>query len=96
MKCLLVTCFVALAHGGPTCTDDAFPKDFNGKQVGGLTGNSKADDVASCRQACCDQGPSCEMYEFSEHPSRMPKCWMGKIGSGASWLSHVDVTNCIT
>jgi sialate O-acetylesterase len=66
---------------GQTCDDDAFPQDFTGKQFGGLTSFDGAKDTASCRQACCDQGPQCEMYEFSLHRPDTPSCRLGKIGT---------------
>merc|ERR1712232_981048 len=32
-------------------------------------------------QACCDAGDSCEIYQFSEHPSKLPNCWIGTARS---------------
>jgi hypothetical protein len=67
-----------------TCSNESFPIDLNGKQVDGLTAFKAANDLDACRQACCDAGPSCAVWEFSEHPSKSPsgkiKCWIGKMG----------------
>ena len=64
-----------------TCTNQSFPIDFNGKQMDGLYGVSKALDVDQCRQACCDVGPSCEVYQWSENPAEKPNCWIGRKGT---------------
>merc|ERR1712232_803148 len=59
--------------------------DYKGKQAMGLTeGPTSAKTVDACRQACCDKGSSCEIYQFSEHPSRSPNCWIGKSSSSVS------------
>merc|ERR1712050_235582 len=64
------------------CDDSTFPHDLTGYQAMGLSaGPSTATTVDACRQACCDAGSSCDIYQFSEHPSRSPDCWIGKSTS---------------
>jgi hypothetical protein len=65
-----------------TCDDTAFPYDLSGKQALGLTkGPTSATTIEACRQACCDAGASCDIYQFSHHPSMSPDCWIGKSSS---------------
>ena len=61
------------------CSDSDFPIDLSGLQYLGLKpGPASAVSVSACQQACCDQGPiECSIYQFSEHPSLPPKCWLG-------------------
>lgn len=67
-----------------SCSDSAFPRDLSGKQALGLqAGPAAATTVDTCRQACCDQGSDCEIYQFSETPSRPPNCWLGQASSYA-------------
>jgi len=67
-----------------SCSDSAFPRDLSGKQALGLqAGPTSATTVDTCRQACCDQGSDCEIYQFSESPSRPPNCWLGQASSYA-------------
>merc|ERR1712039_220363 len=76
-----VTLASALSQDG-TCDDSSFPHDLAGYQAMGLSaGPSNATTVDACRQACCDAGSSCDIYQFSEHPSRAPDCWIGKTKS---------------
>jgi hypothetical protein len=67
------------ADQGTTCSATDFPYDLNGGQVGGLSAVSAAKDLASCRQACCDKGSSCEVYQWSTDPATGPDCWVGKM-----------------
>lgn len=65
-----------------TCDASAFSVDLAGKQAMGLNAGPKsATSEDLCRQACCDAGDSCEIYQFSEHPSRAPDCWIGTARS---------------
>jgi len=77
------------ALGSETCDMSAFPVDLSGKQAMGLSaGPTSAATEEQCMQACCDAGDSCEIYQFSEHPSRNPKCWIGKSSSFGDDPSH--------
>jgi hypothetical protein len=68
--------------GSQTCDESAFPTDLTGKQAMGLTaGPESATSEELCRQACCDAGDSCGVYQFSEHPSKSPNCWIGTATS---------------
>jgi len=73
-----------------TCDDDAFPVDLAGKQYMGLSAASA--DIASaeeCRQACCDMGSACHIYQFSETPSQpTSKCWIGDANSFSTDPEH--------
>merc|ERR1719183_2631209 len=56
-----------------TCDDKAFPHDLSGKQAMGLhAGPTSATTLEACRQACCDEGTTCDIYQFSENPSIKP------------------------
>merc|ERR1712137_461319 len=73
-----VTLATTLSESGK-CDDSTFPHDLSGHQAMGLSaGPSNATNLAACQQACCDAGESCDIYQFSEHPSRAPDCWIGK------------------
>jgi len=37
--------------------------------------------LCSHLQACCDAGPSCKIWQFSQHPSQKPDCWIGAATS---------------
>merc|ERR1719201_647166 len=70
------------------CDESMFPVDLAGKQAKGLTAGPKsATSEDLCRQACCDAGDSCEIYQFSEHPSKGPDCW---IGTAHSFVDDLD------
>ena len=83
---LLAACVLAAVSAQGQCTNSSFEIDLDGKQIGGLTGVSSAKSLDACRQACCDKGPSCEVYQWSNNPSKPPDCWIGKMagsmGSG--------------
>merc|ERR1712232_1125795 len=73
---------VGRLSGTETCDEDTFPMDLTGKQYMGLNaGPSSATTVELCRQACCDMGTSCHIYQFSKSPSRQPECWLGSSKS---------------
>jgi len=72
-----------------TCDDEDFPHDLTGKQALGLEkGPTSAKTVEACRQACCDAGASCDIYQFSQHPSEQPDCWIGKASSFGDDSKH--------
>merc|ERR1711916_234989 len=74
--------------GSQTCDESAFPTDLTGKQALGLTAGPKSATTEElCRQACCDAGDSCGIYQFSEHPSKAPDCW---IGTATSFVDDPD------
>merc|ERR1712070_146483 len=76
--------------GSQTCDESAFPTDLTGKQAMGLSaGPESATSEDLCRQACCDAGDSCAIYQFSEHPSRSPDCWIGNSDSFSDDPDHV-------
>merc|ERR1712232_386826 len=78
------------APNDATCDDTTFPHDLTGKRAMGLSkGPGSADTVDKCRQACCDAGASCELYQFSEHPSSKPDCWLGKSASFVDDPKHI-------
>jgi len=67
-----------------TCDESAFPTNLTatGKRALGLTaGPESATTEDLCRQACCDAGDSCGIYQFSAHPSKAPDCWIGTASS---------------
>jgi hypothetical protein len=81
-KQIVNTSLVSSLMGDHSCDDSAFPFDLTGKQALGLqAGPSSATTLEACRQACCDGGSNCEIYQFSSHPSRNPDCWLGKSSS---------------
>jgi galactosylceramidase len=64
------------------CDESAFPVDLTGKQYMGLkAGPSSAGTADACQQACCDMGDACHVWQFSDTPSRNPKCWLGNSNS---------------
>ena len=90
---LFVSALYACAADRASCDDSSFPEDLNGKQVDGLSGYNDAKNAAECRQACCNKGPSCEIFQFNPHNSKPPSCWLGKhgniIGSGNRFRCQV-------
>jgi galactosylceramidase len=65
-----------------SCDNQSFPYDNAGWQYLGLSpGPTSATTVEACQQVCCDAGVSCNIYQFSEHPSRSPECWIGQSTS---------------
>ncbi len=61
------------------CDNATFPVDLGGKQYMNLDpGPSEAGSAAQCQQACCELGDACQIWQFSEHPSRPPHCWLGQ------------------
>jgi len=65
-----------------TCDASAFSVDLAGKRAMGLNAGPKsATSEDLCRQACCDAGDSCEIYQFFEYPSSSPRCWIGTAHS---------------
>ena len=64
------------------CDQSSFPVDLTGKQYMGLgKGPASADTVDKCQQACCDAGPACKIWQFSNDPSQKPDCWIGSATS---------------
>jgi len=73
-----------------SCDDSTFPYDLTGKQALGLSaGPTSATTEAACKQACCDAGKSCTIYQFSTHPSKSPDCWIGHSTTFADDSQHV-------
>jgi hypothetical protein len=72
------------------CDDKDFPHDLVGKQAMGLSkGPASATTANACRQACCDAGVGCDIYQFSEHPSMSPDCWIGKATGYSEDPKHI-------
>ena len=82
----LVAVFVSCAAAAPWAAVDAqyrngatcsattdFPVDLTGWQYKGLKQEKDASDVPTCAQKCCDMGPACLIWQFSEHDG----CWVG-------------------
>ena len=54
------------ASDGPSsCTDADFPHDLNGLKVDGLKAQPTVKSADDCRAACCDAGPSCQVFEWT-------------------------------
>ena len=66
--------FDAQYRNGATCSATTdFPVDLTGWQYKGLKQEKDASDVPTCAQKCCDMGPACLIWQFSEHDG----CWVG-------------------
>eukprot|EP01047_Picozoa_sp_COSAG01_P084806 COSAG01_NODE_18358_length_1081_cov_3.874576_1_plen_162_part_10 len=74
--------------GGGSCTDSDFPHDLNGVHVDGLKAKPTAKNVADCRAACCAEGPSCQVYQFTPSCARGSCCWIGKYGKPETGTAH--------
>jgi len=64
-----------------TCDESAFPTDLTGKQALGLTAGPKSATSVIPAGRHADAGDSCGIYQFSEHPSKSPNCWIGTATS---------------
>lgn len=72
-----------------TCGESSFPYDLTGKRAMGLQpGPTSATTLDTCRQACCNAGSSCEIYQFSKNPQAQPECWIGKSNAFADDKEH--------
>ena len=61
-----------------SCSDNDFPLNLTGKQYLNLSpAASNITTYEACRQACCDMGASCKIYQFNTDPSKKPDCWLG-------------------
>merc|ERR1712185_42915 len=80
-----------------TCDASEFAVDLAGKRAMGLTaGPTSATSEDLCRQACCDAGDSCEIYQFSEHPSKGPDCLsIIFLPSVSTLFSHSSGAVCV-
>jgi hypothetical protein len=58
-----------------------FPVDLSGWQYKGLVHYWDEKDVASCVQKCCDVGPACVIWQFSEEEGA---CWAGAMNANPS------------
>ena len=62
----------------PSCSAADFPHDLNGLKVNGLSAQPEITSVEACMAACCKQGPSCQVYEWTGKPQSGAACWIGK------------------
>ena len=63
-----------------SCSNATFPINLDGYQIEGLNPIYNATTAEECRDACCKLGDSCIIYQWSEHPPELPKCWAGPKG----------------
>ena len=75
---------------GPSgsCTESDFPHDLNGLHVDGLKPQPKVDSEDGCRAACCAEGPSCHVYQFTPTRTRGASCWIGEYSKPESGTAH--------
>jgi len=70
------------------CDDTAFPHDLNGLHVDGLQPQPAVKSVDDCRAACCTQGPSCQVYQYTPTAMRGASCWVGKYSNPEPGTAH--------
>ena len=79
------------ASSALVCDNSTFPVDLSGKRYSDLTaGPAAATSADLCAQACCDAGPGCNIWQYSEHPAKAPNCW---IGTGTSFTKAEGYTS---
>lgn len=85
MTCATLTLFVGVslrisaATTVPklSCSNASFPINLDGFQINYLSPVYNMTDVDKCREACCKMGSDCVLFQWSEHPAELPRCWVG-------------------
>ena len=67
------------------CDSSSFPVNLTGTQINGLHRKTAA-NADACRQACCDEGSSCHVWQWAQGHT----CWIGKYGPSGGAGDYVS------
>jgi hypothetical protein len=77
-------------RAGRNCIIDDFPHDLADLKVNGLKPQPHIKSVDDCRAACCKQGDTCQVYEWTGDPSYKAACWTGRYTQSTSGPGYIS------